>query len=310
MKLATKLLGGLAAGALALSGAAPAGAATLYPTPTPTPTDCHGALLTMEPNRNLGAVFLSGGKLRWEHTNWSSPVPFDATYLTQLGGYGDETFGKFTYFGTAADGTAKFYDERTDLQVDGSWKRSIDGPVTTIGNGWFQKSITTTYSGSVSGSTVVRGQQFVFRLTSGGELYRYTIDPHARTITGTVKVFGGGASITSIGSAPAVAINGKPVAVLMATLSTGELRQYLIPDATPTLWTHKTIRPAASNGWQNFTAITARKCDTKGQIVLGYIKQRLVAAYYDPTGLTANDKDISGGASSMPVMPEGIRVFG
>jgi len=306
MKLTTKLLGGLAAGALAFSGAAPASAATTYPTPTPTPTDCFGALLTMESNRNLGAVFLDGGKLRWENSSWSSPVPFDASYLTQLGGFGDETFGKFSYFGTSSDGRAKFYDERKDLQSDGTWKRSIDGPVTTIGNGWFQKSITTAYSGTAE----VRGQQFVFRLTSGGELYRYTLDLSTRSITGTVKVFGGGASITSIGSAPAVAVNGKPVAVLMATLSTGELRQYLIPDATPTQWSAKTIRPAAANGWQNFTAISARNCGTKGQIVLGYIKQRLVAAYYDPTGLTANDQDLGGNASSMPAMPEGTRVFG
>ncbi|MCP1412170.1 hypothetical protein [Paenarthrobacter sp. A20] len=68
------------------------------------------------------------------------------------------------------------------LQADGNWKHSIDGPVTTTGNGWFQKSIT-----------------------------------------------------------------GTPVAVLMATL---------------------------------------------------------------PTGLTANDQDLGGGASSMPAMPEGTRVFG
>ncbi len=310
MKLTTKLLGGLAAGALAFAGIAPASAATAYPTPVPTPAGCYGALLTMESNRNLGAVFLDGGNLRWENSNWSSPVPFDASYLTQLGGRGDETYGKFSYFGTSSDGKAKFYDERQDLQADGTWKRSIDGPVTTIGNGWFQKSITTTHSGSVSGTTVVRGQQFVFRLTTGGELYRYTLDLSTRTITDTVKVFGGGASITSIGSAPAVAVNGKPVAVLMATLSTGELRQYLIPDATPTQWSAKTIRPAAANGWQNFTAISARNCDGKGQIVLGYIKQRLVASYYDPTGLTANDQDLGGNASSMPAMPEGTRVFG
>ncbi|MFJ3958239.1 hypothetical protein [Arthrobacter sp. NPDC090010] len=307
MKLTAKLLGGLATGALALSAvvtAVPANAATQYPAPTATPADCYGALLTMESNRNLGAVFLSDGKLRWEHSNWSAPVPFDATYLTQLGGYGDDTFGKFSYFGTSSDGTAKFYDERQDLQADGTWKHSIDGAVTTLGSGWFQKSITTAYSGT----STVRGQQFVFRLTSGGELYRYTIDTGARTVTGTVKVFGGGASITSIGSAPAVAVNGKPVAVLMATLSTGELRQYLIPDATPTQWSSKTIRPAAPNGWQNFTAISARNC-TKGQIVIGYIKQHLVASYYDPTGLTANDTDIRGGASSLPALPDTTRVF-
>ncbi len=306
MKLTMKLFGGLAACALALSMAAPASAATTYPTPTPTPADCFGGLLSMEPNGNLGAIFLSGGQLRWENNSWSSPVPFDATYLTQTGGLGDETFGKFSYFGTSSDGKAKFYNQRQDLQADGTWKHSIDGPITTIGNGWFQKSITTAYSGTAD----VRGQQFIFRLTSGGELYRYTLDTNARTITGTVKVFGGGASITAIGSAPSIAINGKPVAVLMATLTTGELRQYIIPDATPTQWSSKTIRPAAGNGWQNFTAITARNCDSKGQIVLGYIKQRLVAAYYDPTGLTANDKDLGGGASSMPAMPEGTRVFG
>ena len=44
--------------------------------------------------------------------------------------------------------------------------------------------------------------------------------------------------------------------------------------------------------------------------MLGYIKQRLVAAYYDPTGVTANDKDHGGGASSLPALPVSTRVFG
>ncbi|MEZ2372383.1 hypothetical protein [Arthrobacter sp. RCC_34] len=303
MKLTGKLLGGLAVAALALATATPAQAATQYPTPTPTPADCYTGMQTVNADRSVGVVSLSNSKLSWEQ-NASAAVPFDATYLRQTGASGDASTFQESYFGTAADGTTKFYRSRSEKQADGTWKRFVDGAVTTLGNGWFQKSLTTAYLPSAVANSP--GQDYLYRLTAAGDLYRYPVDFYGKTIGGAVKVFSGGGAINAIGAAPSITVNGKPTAVLMATLSTGELRQYLIPGATPTQWSSRTIRPAGS-GWQGFTTISARSCDV-GQVMIG-VTGGHVASYYDPTGLRANDTDISGRASSMPVLPSTTRVF-
>ncbi|MDQ0710025.1 hypothetical protein QFZ52_002677 [Arthrobacter woluwensis] len=305
MKLTGRLLGGFAVAALAFTTAAtPAQAATQYPTPTPTPADCYTGMRTVNADRSVGVVSLSNSKLTWEQ-NASAPVPFDATYLRQTGAAGDATTFQESYFGTASDGTAKFYRSRSEKQANGTWKRYVDGAVTSMSSGWFQKSLTTAYLPSAVANTP--GQDYLYRLTTAGDLYRYAVNFSGKTIGAPVKVFGGGAAINAIGAAPSTTVNGKPTAVLLATLSTGELREYLIPGATPTQWTSRTVRPASASGWQNFTTISARSCGT-GQVVIG-LSAHHVASYYDPNGLTANDADIHGGASTMPVLPSTTRVF-
>jgi|GEM_PF-6304162 len=305
MKLRSRLLGALAVGALAFATVTPAHAATQYPAPTPTPADCYAGMRMVSSARSVDVVTLSGSKLTWEQ-NISATVPFDATYLRQIGAAGDSATFQETYFGIASDGTTKFYASRSDKQANGTWKRYVSGAVTTVGNGWYQKSITAGYIPSTVANTP--GHDYLYRLTAAGDLYRYPVDFTKKTIGAAVKVFSGGASINAIGTAPSIVVNGKPVGVVLATLSTGELRQYLIPEATPTQWSSRTIRPASASGWQNFTTLTARNC-SKGQVVIGYVKQGKVAAYYDPTGLTANDTDIRGGTSAMPTLPSTTRVF-
>ena len=281
------LLGGLGI-------AAPAANAATVKAPAGIPLKCTGSMLVSAPTGQLYQTSLHrSGKVSFKKT--VPKLGFAPTFLVNIGSMGGLDYPAWmraTYFAVNKSGVAYFMDVSAYERKGKSTVTKVNSKH-KIGPGWQStKLVTATYDR-------------IFRLASNGKFYSYT-----STKTGVSKtqlVFDNASGFTSVVHDRTVGKGSAKADVLLATISNGELREYVIPRKNPRAAKQYTLRPAAA-GWGGFTRITTSTCGKKGRIISAALADGRVAMYYDANGSDFKGSDIRGGLTALPKVPAGYRI--
>ncbi|WP_341956246.1 hypothetical protein [Microbacterium sp. LWH13-1.2] len=100
---------------------------------------------------------------------------------------------------------------------------------------------------------------YVYAIHDNGSLYRYTVPAGAENMQNTTFVSSGWAGVKNLTFLHLTVLpNGQPAHVLLATLATGQLVEYTIPNGNPTnTGTRIDIRPST---WEILSSLTVGSC--------------------------------------------------
>ncbi|MDI3331449.1 MAG: hypothetical protein QJR09_12080 [Micrococcus sp.] len=285
-----------AAATLTIAGSVPANASTgesTYTIATPVPATCSNGMTTVDHSGDVGEVLVEGRTLTWSLDEGNLGFqPLDLQWYGGMGSYGDED----NYFA---------YNSATTISPDGqlvdvTHQETVEGGVVLEnswtenrrwGNGW-QNTEDFTKSGTK-----------LYRLTPDGYLFRYDLPDATRK----VQVFSNARSVRTVAFDRTIDWKGGKADVLLASLSGGALREYVIPHADPTNWSSRTLR---TSGWGAFRQFDAVSCGEKGRLIMGYLDDRRIAVYYDPNRYDFDASDLRGRATPMPALQAGTLAYG
>lgn len=202
----------------------------------------------------------------------------------QLGASGDDTVFNSTEYAThPTDGYIYLLSRRGEL-IDGAWK--------------ITKNTSTRVKAGFGGTRILAsGSPYLYRV-AGSSLYRYTqfSSGGVPTLSAPVKLADvGWDAVNTLTYERSSGTGDAAVDVLIGTNADGELKEWRIRQASPTMMTSKVLR---ASGWGSFTSLSTGYCTAhpNGRPLLGITAAGKASVHFDANKTDGVGTDIKGGS--------------
>lgn len=271
----------VSAGSVATAGVSAGSALAVRPaasTPVAIPSTCRAAATVVRPDTTLSMGVVQGGSGKLYSTGLK--LGYTPKAIAYLGTATNRGITIDRFFAVHPSGDLRRLAITERPKTGGGFSVSLDEA--TVGRGW----------GAMR--TMVSSGPYLYGITTGGALNRYSVTPtYGVTAAGTVSTKGWG-GIRSLGYGGWWTMpGGKRAEDLVALTRTGEVKAYVVPRDKPSALTAHTLK---AGGWGMFTHLAVGECKTgKGRVLAGVKANGDVHAYLDTNADDQSGADIKAG---------------